>query len=63
MVGLISSWLTICMQGLWEGGSSGTSVRDPENQEEVCESLNLHNLSHRRFIFIFTFYWSIFNYF
>jgi hypothetical protein len=30
----------ICDQGLWEGwGSAGTSVRGPESQEGVCESL------------------------
>ena len=26
-------------QGLGEGGSAGTSVRDPENQEGACESM------------------------
>jgi hypothetical protein len=26
-------------QGLWEGGSAGTSVRDPESQERERESL------------------------
>ena len=32
----------ICMQGLWEGNLAGTSVRGPENQEGVCESLKGH---------------------
>ena len=27
------------LQGLWEGGSVGTSVRDPEGQEGACESM------------------------
>jgi hypothetical protein len=27
------------MQGIWEGGSAGTSVRGPESQEGACESL------------------------
>jgi hypothetical protein len=26
-------------QGIWEGGSVGTSVRGPESQEGACESL------------------------
>ena len=41
-------------QGLWEGGSAGTSVRGTESQEGACESLKGPNsLSQRRFIFYF----------
>jgi hypothetical protein len=57
MVGLTSSWLTYFMQGLSEGEFS--RYIDPEPGEpSLWISEGLHSLNHRRFILIFTFYWS-----
>ena len=48
-------------QALWEGGSAGTLVRGPNNQEGACESLKgpLDIL----FWFFSSFFEGIFNYF
>jgi hypothetical protein len=45
------------IQGLWERGSAGTSVRGPESKEGAFEFLKgPHSLSHRSFILIFSYF-------